>query len=86
MRKVLGLVAAVMAVFALQLAAFDNSADARRYRTRTIVGVGAAALVAGAIIANSSRASARPVYSCESLDRRCYNGSDWACRKYDRHC
>ncbi len=86
MRKMLSLLVALMAVMALQMTVLDNSADAKRYRTRTIVGIGAAALVAGAIIAGSSRAHARPRYSCRSLWYRCENGSDWACRKYDNHC
>lgn len=58
---------------------------------------GIAAGVAGAIIVNEiakqqrrdryhGNGHYRPRLSCRELDRRCYHGSDWACRKFDRHC
>ena len=58
------------------------------------VAAGVAAGVIGAIILNeAAKASSRevveersPRHSCRSLSRRCDDGQDWACRKFDRQC
>lgn len=67
-----------------------------RSHTGRNVAAGVAAGVIGAIIlneaakANSDREVVSeergPRHSCRSLSRRCDDGQDWACRKFDRQC
>ena len=86
--------AALMAISAL-IPATTTTAEARRGRGLAIgagVLIGAAALAAAA---NHDRAYAgeRRHYSyddgesqCRRWNYRCDQGSDWACRKFDRNC
>lgn len=87
------LMAAVFAFgFAMTVIAPDAEAG-RRSRRNLAIGLGAAAATA-IIIGSSRRARAddgyyydeRPRMSCRRLYIRCEDGSDWACRKYDRYC
>lgn len=49
------------------------------------IAAGVAASVIGAIILNeAAKASSGSGHSCQSLERRCDDGQDWACRKLDR--
>lgn len=96
MKTVSAFVTALM-VFSLALTSFGTSADARHGRN-TAIGI-AAGIATLAIIAGASRARAerydddeeyRPRryrsgggISCSRLLRKCNNGSNWACEKYE---
>ena len=82
-------IAALMAAVAV-MPATSSPADARHRGRNVAIGVltGAAAL---AIIANGNRAHASDYddgdyNQCRRWRHRCDDGSDWACRKYDRNC
>ena len=65
----------------------SHSGQRHSNRGRNIAG-GVAAGVVGAIILNeAARASGGydGEYSCESLERRCDRGQDWACRRLERN-
>jgi len=71
-----------------------SAVSAKGKKTGRILG-GIAAGVAGAIILNEiakdrqyeeRRYYSRPQISCRELDERCYDGQEWACRKFDRYC
>ena len=86
--------AALLAVSASLPAAAP--AEARNRGGKIAAGI-ALGVVAGALLANSSRAHARdyndgPRYrsrgasACERWAWKCDNGNDWACRKFDNNC
>ena len=65
----------------------SHSGQRHSNKGRNIAG-GIAAGVVGAIILNeAARASGAydGEYSCESLERRCDRGQDWACRRLERN-
>lgn len=60
-----------------------------RHRGRN-VGIGIAAATAAAILlsqgARASEGGGSHSYNCRRWDRKCDEGSDWACRKVRREC
>jgi hypothetical protein len=66
----------------------QHSGHQNRSNTGRNIAVGVAAGVVGAIILNEAAKASGGYdgeYSCESLERRCDNGQDWACRRLDRN-
>lgn len=94
MTKHISMLMAAVFAFGFAMTVIAPDAEAGR-RSRRNVAIGLGALAATAIIVGSSRRARaddgyyvddRPRMSCRRLRYRCEDGSDWACRKYDRHC
>mgnify|MGYP000563054649 CR=1 FL=1 len=84
-------VAALAAAFVLAGTAAESQAKNRTARNIAI-GVGAA-IATGIILSEAARARGRDYYSsddhyrrCRSLLRKCDDGRNWACRKFNDEC
>lgn len=84
MNRATTLAAIALATFGFATSSFSHQADAG-HRSRAFA-IGLGTLAAATIIASQNRSYSSPRLTCGELLDRCYEGRDWACRRFENRC